>query len=131
MITGYNVPQNGIFNKRKKVISFCKISPFEFAQEQKIIEKRQKSRFFAFRIFIEIIAVKPKANIHSKLQSLFKLMRNAFFVLICFPGRDTAFCSSASWSCLDLRHHDCIACWEIARILTALLQPTTGMPRLL
>ena len=38
------------------------------------------------------------------------------FVLLRFPGRDIAFCSSATWPCLNFQHHDCTACWEIARI---------------
>ena len=39
-----------------------------------------------------------------------------FFVLFRFPGRATAFCSSASWPYFDFQNHDYIACWEIARI---------------
>ena len=34
-----------------------------------IIEKRQKSHFFAFSFFIEIIVANPKVNIHSKIKS--------------------------------------------------------------
>ena len=48
------------------------------------------------------------------------------FVLFRFPGRDTAFCSSASWPCLNFQRHDCIACWEIVRLFDRLsfLPPT-------
>ena len=74
-----------------------------------VIEKRQRSRFIAFRFSTEIIIAKPKVNIHPKIQSLF-LLRSDFFVLFRFPGRVTAFCSSASWSCLDFQHHCYIAC---------------------
>ena len=74
-----------------------------------VIEKRQRSRFIAFRFSIEIIIAKPKVNIHPKIQSLF-LLRSDFSVLFRFPGRVTAFCSSASWSCLDFQHHCYIAC---------------------
>ena len=38
--------------------------------------------------------------------------RSDFFLLIHFLGRATAFCSSASWPCLNFQHHNCIACWE-------------------
>ena len=55
-----------------------------------VIEKRQRSRFIAFRFFTEIIIAKPKVNIHPKIQSLF-LLRSDFFVLFRFPGRVTTF----------------------------------------
>ena len=69
-----------------------------------------------------------------------------FFALICCWGRATASHSSAYWPCLDFQHHDCTACWEIARFLAAfvpsptyfifilspqLLRPTTEISRLL
>ena len=38
------------------------------------------------------------------------------FALICCWGRATASQSSAYRPCLDFQHHDCTACWEIARI---------------
>ena len=80
-----------------------------------VIEKRQRSRFIAFRFFTEIIIAKPKVNIHTKIQSLF-LLRSDFFLLFRFPGRATAFCSGASWFCLDCQHHCYMACWEVTRI---------------
>ena len=39
-----------------------------------------------------------------------------FSALIPCCGQATAFHSSAYWPCLDFQHHDCTACWEIARI---------------
>ena len=38
-----------------------------------------------------------------------------FFALIPCWGWATASHSSAYWPCLDFQHHDCTACWEIAR----------------
>ena len=64
-------PSNWDFQlSQKKVSAFCKILPFEFGQEKmtvfNVIEKRQRSRFIAFKIFTEIIVAKPKVNIKLK-----------------------------------------------------------------
>ena len=74
-----------------------------------IIEIRQRSRFIAFRFFTEIIVAKPNVNITLKFSPC-SYLEVTFFVLIRFPGRATAFCSSASWSCLDFQHHCYITC---------------------
>ena len=74
-----------------------------------IKEKRQRSRFIAFRFFKEIIVAKPKVNITLKFSPC-SYLEVTLFVLIRFPSRATAFCSSASSSCLDFQHHCYIAC---------------------
>ena len=39
-----------------------------------------------------------------------------FLFLFVSEAKLQSSCSSASWPCLDFQHHDCITCWEIARI---------------
>ena len=63
------------------------------------MEKTTKITFLPSPFFIEIIVVKPKVNVHSKIQSLF----NAFQTKMCFsklhysvrkpnfPGQKTRF----------------------------------------
>ena len=81
-----------------------------------VMVKGQKSRFLPSGfLYTEIIIAKPKVNIHGRIQSLFYL-RSSFFVLICFLGQATHFCSSSSLPRFDYQHHDRIACWKIARI---------------
>ena len=98
---------------------FCKMSPFEFGQEQKWPSltslKNDKNPLFCLQLYYRNHRCKNQkpAIVHSEIQSLFKLGSD-FFVLIRFPGRSLWY--SASWPCLDFQHHDCIARWEKARI---------------
>ena len=76
--------------KAKKSGFFCKISPFEFGQEQKwpfsTSCKNEKNHVFTFRFsFAEIIVTKPKVNIHSNIHS-FSELRTACFCSFSFPG---------------------------------------------
>ena len=80
-----------------------------------VIEKRQKSRYLLSG-FLQKSSLQNQKSTFTVKCSPCSSLEVTFSVLISFPGRDKAFCSNASWPCLDLQHHDCIACWEIAKI---------------
>ena len=97
----------GKTKKHKKISAFCKTN-YHFMNLGK-----NKNDFYVFcpQLFSKIIIAKPKVNLHNKFSPCSSLKVTFFFIH--FPGWATAFCSSASWPCLDFQHHDCIACWEI------------------
>ena len=84
-----------------------------------IIEKRKKSRFLPSGFLLQKSSLQNQTPTFTVMFSPFLSLLEVYaFVLFRFPGRDTAFCSSASWPCLNFQRHDCIACWEIVRLLT-------------
>ena len=92
------------------------------------LDKNKNDRFWRHRKKQQPPPYLPSGFLHrSSLQdqkSVFTVKFNpcsslevTFFCSYSFPVTGvTVFCSSASWPCLDFQHHDCIACWEIAKI---------------
>ena len=81
-----------------------------------VMEKRKKSHFLLSG-FLQTSSLQNQKSTSTVTFSPCSSLEVTFFVVICFPSRAKAFCSSASWPCLDFQHHDCIlACQEIARI---------------
>ena len=93
----------------------------EFGQSQKwpflTSYKNKKNHVFLPQVFVQKSPLQnQKSTITVKFSPCSSLEGSDFFVLIRFQSQTTVFCSSASWPCLDFQHHDCITCWEIARI---------------
>ena len=81
-----------------------------------VMEKRKKSHFLLSG-FLQTSSLQNQKSTSTVTFSPCSSLEVTFFVVIRFPSRAKAFCSSASWPCLDFQHHDCIlACQEIARI---------------
>ena len=81
-----------------------------------VMEKRKKSHFLLSG-FLQTSSLQNQTSTSTVTFSPCSSLEVTFFVVIRFPSRAKAFCSSASWPCLDFQHHDCIlACQEIARI---------------
>ena len=78
--------------------------------------KTQKSRFLPSCFLLQKSSLQNQKSTFTVTFSPFLSLELHVFVLFRFPGRDTAFCPSASWPCLNFQHPDSIACWEIARI---------------
>ena len=77
----------------------------------KIIEKRQKSCLLPSGFWQKSSLQNQKSTFTVKF-SAFSSLGVTFFVIIRFPGQATAFCAFPRFS----TSHDCIACWEIARL---------------
>ena len=125
------MPQIGISNKREKKKTafwwfFFKIWTRTKKTISNIIEKRKKSRFLPSGFLLQKSSLQNQTPTFTVIFSPFLSLEVHTFVLFRFPGRDTAFCSSASWPCLNFQRHDCIACWEIVRLFDWLsfLPPT-------
>ena len=81
-----------------------------------VMEKRKKSHFLLSG-FLQTSSLQNQKSTSTVTFSPCSSLGVTFFVVIRFPSPAKAFCSSASWPCLDFQHHDCIlACQEIARI---------------
>ena len=78
--------------------------------------KTTKITFFAFRFFYRNHRRKTRKSTFTVKFNPPSSLEVTSFVLIRFPGPSDSLFFSASWPCLDFQHHDCIACWEIARI---------------
>ena len=99
---------------------FCKISPFEFGQEQKwpfsTSQKNDKNHVFYLWLLLQKSSLQNQKSTFTVKFSPCLSLEVPFLVLSRFQGWAAAFCSSASWPCHQFQHYNCIACWEIARI---------------
>ena len=108
-----------LINKtKKKAALFAKyyLLNLDKNKNDRFWRHRKKNTFFAFRFFTELSLLQNQKSVLTVRFNPYSSLEVTFFVLIRFPGRATAFCSCASWPYLDFQHHDCIACWEMARI---------------
>ena len=82
----------------------------------KVIEKQQQPHFLPSVFLLKSLLQTQKSTFAAKFSPSSSLEVILFALIRCW-GRATASRSSAYRPCLDFQHHDCTACWEIARIL--------------
>ena len=110
-----------------------------------VIEKQQKSRFCLQFFLLKSSLQTQKSTFTAKFSPISSL-EVIFFALILCWGRANASHSGGYWPCFSFQHHNCTACWEIARIFGSIcsfptyfifilspqpLRPTTEILRLL